>query len=164
MPMPTIRRCCCAVLALCGLWCCRANAQGAGPPATPPDSADQALNADLKGLKWDRIFPALGEGSPTITILHVDARTHATQLMIHVPKSFHVPPHWHSANETHTIVRGTFIMGCQSMRDTLHAGGFNYMPARMIHEAWTPPGQDALVFITVDGAWDVNFVDALPSA
>jgi quercetin dioxygenase-like cupin family protein len=82
--------------------------------------------------------------------------------MIHVPKSFHVSAHWHSANETHTIVKGTFIMESGGMRDTLRAGGFNYTPARMIHQAWTPPNEDALLFITVDGAWDVNFVNEPP--
>ena len=41
----------------------------------------------------------------------------------------------------------------------LNAGGFAYMPAKMIHEAWTKPDTDALYFITVDGAWDYNEVE-----
>jgi len=36
------------------------------------------------------------------------------------------------------------------------------MPARMVHEAWTTPG--SVAFITVDGAWDVNWVEGAPSA
>jgi hypothetical protein len=32
----------------------------------------------------------------------------------------------------------------------------------MVHEAWLPAG--ALVFITVDGAWDVNWVEGPPTA
>ena len=39
----------------------------------------------------------------------------------------------------------------------LRAGGFAYMPAKMIHEAWTGD-EGATYFITVDGKWDVNFV------
>src|SRR6266576_3990648 len=34
-------------------------------------------------------------------------------------------------------------------------GGFNFMPAKMVHEAWLPA--DSLTFITVDAAWDVNW-------
>ena len=151
-----------AVVAISILACAPATAQPTGLPKIPADSTDRMLNMRLKSMKWDPIVPPLGKGSPMITILHVDPKTHATQLMIHVPKSFHVAPHWHSANETHTIVKGTFIMESGGMRDTLRAGGFNYTPARMIHQAWTLPGEEALLFITVDGPWDVNFVDQLP--
>jgi len=41
----------------------------------------------------------------------------------------------------------------------LDAGSFAYMPAKMIHEGWTGPDGEALYFITVDGAWDINWVD-----
>ena len=44
----------------------------------------------------------------------------------------------------------------------LEPGGFNYMPARMEHEARTTPGP--VVFITVDGAWDVNWVEGAPTS
>jgi hypothetical protein len=29
----------------------------------------------------------------------------------------------------------------------------------MIYEAWSPPDEGNLVFITVDGPWDLNLVD-----
>jgi len=32
----------------------------------------------------------------------------------------------------------------------------------MIHQAWTKADEDVLLFITVDGAWDVNWVDGPP--
>jgi hypothetical protein len=38
----------------------------------------------------------------------------------------------------------------------LGPGGFNYIPAKMKHQAWTSEG--SVVFITVDGPWDVNWV------
>lgn len=114
-------------------------------------------------VKWERILPALGSDSPEIAILRVDPRTHATQLMIRVPANFHVTKHWHTANETHTVVSGTFIMDDRGRRVELGPGSFNYMPGRMVHEAWTRPDQGALLFITVDGAWDVNWVEGPPA-
>jgi quercetin dioxygenase-like cupin family protein len=130
----------------------------AGPPPTPPDSTDHPLNLNLKNLHWDKMLPALGEGSPTMSILHKDPKSGATQLLVRVPKDFHVTPHWHSANETHTVVQGVFVMGCMGKQDTLRAAGFNYIPARMIHEAWTTERAGAVLLITVDGPWDVNFI------
>ena len=65
-------------------------------------------------------------------------KTNATQLLIRTPKKMPVPMHWHSVNES----------------------GFNYIPAKMRHQAWTSEG--GVVFITVDGAWDVNWVTNPP--
>jgi hypothetical protein len=33
------------------------------------------------------------------------------------------------------------------------------MPSKTIHEAWTKPDEGSLVFITVDGPWDLNLVE-----
>ena len=140
----------------------RAQMSSDGSQMAHADSMAHALNINVRDLKWNRIFPELGDKSSEISILHEDPSTHATQLLIRVPKNFHVPKHWHSANETHTVIEGTFIMECEGKRAALTAGGFNYMPARMHHEAWTTPTQGALLFITVDSAWDVNWVNGAP--
>ena len=125
------------------------------------DTTVHALNLKFENLKWDKIVPELGERSSEITILRVDPKTQATQLMIRIPKNFHVPMHWHTANETHTVISGTFVLECDGLRDTLRAGGFNYVPSKMIHQAWTTD-DGSLVFITVDKAWDINWVGGPP--
>jgi quercetin dioxygenase-like cupin family protein len=127
---------------------------------SPP--AGHHVNVNPADMKWDKIFPDLGADSPEITMLRVDPVTQATQLMIRVPKNFHVPQHWHSANETHTVMEGTFVLEAEGKRDALKRGGFNYVPKKMPHEAWTTEDEGALLFITVDGAWDVNFVNGPP--
>ncbi len=128
----------------------------------PSEQAAQALNLNFNDLKWERIFPELGERSAEITILRIDPSTQATQLMIRVPKNFHVPKHWHTANETHTVVSGTFVIECEGQRVELGPGSFNYMPSKMPHEAWTKAKEGALLFITVDKAWDINWVGGPP--
>lgn len=121
-----------------------------------------ASNVQFKDLQWKKIVPELGDRSSEIAFFRVDPITKATQLMIRVPKNTHVPKHWHSANETHTIVKGTFIMECEGKREILGEGSFNYVPAKMQHEAWTKPDEGALLFITVDSAWDINWVNGAP--
>ena len=66
-----------------------------------------------------------------------------------MPKQMHVPMHWHSANETHTVIKGTMVFEHGGQPHELGPGGFNYLPARTHHQAWS--SDDALVFITVDG-------------
>ena len=49
----------------------------------------------------------------------------------------------------------------EGKQDHLGPGSFNYLPAKMPHQAWS--SDDALVFITVDSGWDVNWVSGPPS-
>ncbi|MGH8611901.1 MAG: hypothetical protein ACREYF_07610, partial [Gammaproteobacteria bacterium] len=47
----------------------------------------------------------------------------------------------------------------------LPQGSFNYIPARMVHQAWLTPGEGGYhtVLITVDGPWDVHWVAGPPT-
>jgi quercetin dioxygenase-like cupin family protein len=88
--------------------------------------------------------------------------TKSTQLMIRFPPNYHMPAHWHSANETHTVIEGTFIVEAAGKRAELAKGSFNYTPAKLPHEAWTPPGEGALVYMTMDAADDIHWVNGDP--
>jgi quercetin dioxygenase-like cupin family protein len=147
-----------AVLALPAQSSTQHKPAGAGQTgATPP----HAISARYGDLQWQTMVPELGADSPQISILRVDATTHATQLLIRMPKQMHVPMHWHSANETHTVIQGTMVFEHGGQRHELGPGGFNYLPARTHHQAWS--SDDALVFITVDSGWDVNWVSGPPT-
>ena len=130
--------------------------------AEPPAASNHPLFLKLQDVKWERIIPDLGAMSPEIAILRVDPKTQATHLLIRTPKGIHVRKHWHSANETHTMIRGTAVFECDGKKMELGPGGFNFMPAKMVHEAWLPEG--SLTFITVDAGWDVNWVEGPPTA
>lgn len=139
-----------------------------GVTAATPSSTAGATDAkapefkNLAELKWDKIVPELGADSPEISILHVDPTTQASSLLIRIPKAIHVRKHWHTANETHTIIKGTATFACEDGKKfELAPGGFNFMPSKMVHEAWLPT--DCLLFITVDGAWDNNWVEGPPT-
>jgi mannose-6-phosphate isomerase-like protein (cupin superfamily) len=135
-----------------------AVAQEANAPADA--HAHAPLSMRFEDLKWQAIVSELGSDSPQISVVHVDPRTHATQLFIKTPKKMHIPMHWHSANETHTMILGSAVFEHDGKREKLGPGGFNYIPAKIAHQAWTTEG--SVVFITVDGAWDVNWTGNPP--
>jgi quercetin dioxygenase-like cupin family protein len=112
-----------------------------------------------KAIKPDDMKWAPLEGGFEISILYTNPTTQATYLIIRGPGNLHVPRHWHSSNESITVLKGTFVVAHDGSEDKteLKPGGFAYMPAKMIHEAWTGE-TGATYFITVDGEWDVNFV------
>ena len=127
----------------------------------PAPAGTGGAHARYDDLKWQPIVPELGADGPQAAILRVDPKTQATQLLIRMPKAMHVPVHWHSANETHTVIKGTMVFEHGGQPHELGPGGFNYIPARTPHQAWA--SDDALVFITVDSAWDVNWVNGPPT-
>jgi quercetin dioxygenase-like cupin family protein len=107
-----------------------------------------------KNMRWEPL-----DGGFEISILYTNPATQATYLIIRGPANAHVPRHWHTSNETITVLKGTFVVGHDGSEDkvALTPGSFSFMPARMVHEAWTKD-EGATYFITVDGKWDVNFV------
>jgi mannose-6-phosphate isomerase-like protein (cupin superfamily) len=131
-------------------------------PESATSAGDAPIFKNLSDLKWEKIIPDLGESSPEICFLRIDPKTHATALLIRTSKAIHVRKHWHTANESHTMISGNAVFACEGKRDELSPGGFNYMPAKMVHEAWLPA--NSLTFITVDSAWDVNWVEGPPTA
>jgi len=60
------------------------------------------------------------------------------------------------------MIVGKATFECEGKKEELGTGGFIYMPAHMVHEAWVSAG--TLVFITVDGPWDMNWVDGAPTS
>ncbi|MBI3853915.1 MAG: cupin domain-containing protein [Verrucomicrobia bacterium] len=135
-------------------------------PAAHTSSASSAsagaMSVRFQDAKWEKMLPELEKDSPEISILRVDPKTQAAQLLIRTPAAMHVPKHWHAANETHTMIIGTATFECDGERVTLGPGSFNYIPGKMVHQAWTSAG--SVVFITVDHAWDINWVEGPPKA
>ena len=84
-----------AVLSIVSLLCA-AQTNSGGTPASGDSSP--AMSARYEDLKWQTMVPELGTDSPQISILRVDSKTNATQLLIRTPKKMHVPRHWRSAN------------------------------------------------------------------
>jgi quercetin dioxygenase-like cupin family protein len=131
----------------------------------PAPEAKAALSEPIfklyKDLKWKKLIPGLGEKSPEICILHVDAKTKATKMLVRCPVASGSRKHWHTANETHTVIQGQVIYECDGKRVQLGPGSFNFIPAKMVHEAWSSAG--SLVFITLDGPWDIHHTDGEPT-
>jgi quercetin dioxygenase-like cupin family protein len=87
--------------ALSAMLCC-SLAQKATAQEAPP----HAVFLKFSDLKWEKT----PDGLQDIVILHVNPVSKASELIIRAPKNFHVPRHWHSANETLTILSGTFTV------------------------------------------------------
>lgn len=131
------------------------NAQSEKEPHPSPEAAKQVKSVNPEQLDWVTMVPPLGKQSPVRALLHEEPTNHSSQFLIRMPPNFHVPAHFHGVNETHTVIEGTFIVQVNNERIALKPGGFNYTPAQVVHEAWTPAEEGALIFVTVDGPYDL---------
>ena len=56
------------------------------PVGATAAASQQGAHARLEDLQWQPISPELGADGPQAAILRVDPKTHATQLLIRMPK------------------------------------------------------------------------------
>lgn len=150
-------------IAVVGVACLTAVGLAADPklPAHGADSPG-AVFKHYKDLKWEKLIPGMGDSSPELCILHTDPKTKATKMLIRCPVASGARKHWHTANETHTVIEGQVVYECDGKRVQMGPGSFNVIPSKMVHEAWSSAG--SLVFITLDGPWDIHHVDGVPTA
>jgi quercetin dioxygenase-like cupin family protein len=99
-----------------------------GPPAGCPDPSKCPVSRRVEDIKWEKAFPDLGADGPDLAVVHVNPKTHATQLLIRATKQAVVPWHWHTANEAITVVQGTFTVECEGKKTDLAPGSFTYTP------------------------------------
>src|SRR5262245_23859455 len=152
----------CAVVSMVSLGApALAPAQQRAGDAAPAPTPIFVLYRDMK---WEPLQPELGKQGAQIAIVYVDPKTQATQLMLRLPPRFHVRAHYHSANETHTVIQGSFLMGHEDKVEELGPGGYNLMPAKMVHEAWSGPGAETVVFVTFDGPFDIQWTQGASTA
>jgi quercetin dioxygenase-like cupin family protein len=126
-----------------------------------PDSLPNAMLVRLDSIEWTPRDPVPGKSQ--FAIIHVDQKTGATQLYFRVPPRFSLERHWHSANETNVVIRGTFLLQHDGgERVTMRVGDFNFMPGRMIHRAWTAD-EETILFVSLDGRFDYHSAaDSVP--
>ena len=79
------------------------------PHQHPPAAAQTSASTSYDNLQWQTMVSRTGRRLSQVAMLRVDPKTQATQLLIRIPKQMHIPMHWHSANETHTVIKGTFV-------------------------------------------------------
>jgi quercetin dioxygenase-like cupin family protein len=149
------------VCALCASVGSPARAQEVFKPDLPPQPhVGETICTRADEFNWKADKPDLGDKSPQTVILREDPKSGASELMVRLPAGFRLPKHWHAANQTHTVISGTYVMAADGKEPVeLPAGSFNYTPARLVHEGWVKGDEPAVLFITFDGKRDNRTLD-----
>lgn len=113
-------------------------------------------------MKWSDGPPSLPAGAK-ICVLEGDPGQKGFFVMrAKMPGGYRVLPHWHPTRERVTVISGTFGFGMGDTFDaakgqTLPAGGFVYLDAKMHHYAWTEGETE--IQVDAMGPFAVNYVD-----
>src|SRR5215813_3478697 len=78
---------------------------------------------------------------------------------ISVGRGNHIPKHTHEKSETHFLLEGShmFENNVTGERFEVNAGGYFYLPGRVLHEAWVPTGARAIIIL--ESGWKVDWLN-----
>ena len=130
-------------------------------PAQPVGQAQtqaSGIEVDFDHIQW----VALPKTDPKVytATLKIDDSTGATQMLWKFPANAVGPCHWHTANESNVVVKGSITMRHMGTAGaSLGIGGFSYVPKKMNHQLTTGP-TETVVFSSLDGRFALNIVDA----
>jgi quercetin dioxygenase-like cupin family protein len=126
--------------------------------------SDESVLRNKPDLRWERMLPELGQDSPLYSVLRVDPNTDATTLLIEFPTAIHIPKHTHEKSETHFLLEGSHLFenNVTGQRFDVRAGGYFYLPGKVMHEAWVLAGARAVIIL--ESGWKVDWLNGPPTA
>ncbi len=108
-------------------------------PATAQLSAGMHRPVSAPDLTWSDVeVPGFAPGMK-IAVVHGDPSVaEPYTLRLSFPAGYNFPPHWHPADESVTVLSGTFKLAVGEQRDdsrlrSYRAGDFVFVPARIPH-------------------------------
>jgi quercetin dioxygenase-like cupin family protein len=114
-------------------------------------------------VQWGPAPPFLPAGAQIAVLQGNPSEKGAVTLRLRLPANYNIPAHWHSMDETVTVLSGAFHVGMGDKLDrqasqTLEPGGFVSLPATMRHFAWT--AKPTVVQVNLQGPFDIFYVNS----
>jgi uncharacterized RmlC-like cupin family protein len=128
--------------------------------AAPAEHAHTMIAA--ADLKWMDGPPVLPPGQKAAVLFGDPGKPGLFVLRVKVPANYKIPPHWHSTDETVTVLSGAVMMGMGDKMDaktatTLAVGAFAAMPAKTHHFFFTKAA--AVIQVSGVGPFDINYIN-----
>ena len=126
-------------------------AHGSGHVIMPPDQ-----------IKWSPGPPGLPAGAMICVLVGDPAKPGLFTFRAKMPAGFVIPPHWHSSDESVTVLSGKLNIGDGDKIDkaastALGPGGFMNMPAKMHHFAFFE--EETIIQLHGMGPFDITYIN-----
>lgn len=141
-------------------WCLAIAALAIAPSAARADGDQVFVNPGE--IKWGPAPPSLPKGAKAAVLSGDPGKSGPFVVRLSAPAGYRIAPHWHSQNESLTVISGALYLGMGDTMDTRHdhvlkAGGFHYLPGKQHHYAYTH--SPTVVQINGEGPFDINYIN-----
>jgi hypothetical protein len=124
--------------------------------------ADEGF-VNTKDIKWGPAPAAIPKGAQVAVLQGNPFQSGPFVMRLKVPAGYKIPPHWHSQDESLTVISGSLYFGKgdkaeTSNAPTITAGAFHYLTGKDHHYlvAKTP----SVIQINGNGPFDVTYINA----
>jgi len=114
-------------------------------------------------IKWGAAPPSLPQGAKLAVLQGDPGKSGPFVIRLMVPAGYKIPPHWHTQDESLTVISGSFYFGTgdkvqTSEAHTLTAGGFHFLAGKDHH--YLVAKSPAVIQVNGNGPFDMTYVNA----
>ena len=127
----------------------------------PQGASESHVSINPKDIKWGAAPPSMPKGAKIAVLQGDPSKPGPFVIRLMVPTGYKIPPHWHTQDESLTVISGTFYFGTSdkvetSMAHTLTAGGFQFLSGKDHH--YLVAKSQAVIQVNGNGPFDITYV------
>lgn len=131
-------------------------------PGLTQGTSDKEGFVNPKDIKWGDAPPSLPKGAKIAVLQGDPGKPGPFVIRLMVPAGYKIAPHWHSQDESLTVISGTLSFGMGDRPDAakahaLTAGGFHFLSGKDHHYvvAKTP----TVIQVSGSGPFDMTYIN-----
>ncbi|HKE41800.1 MAG TPA: cupin domain-containing protein [Casimicrobiaceae bacterium] len=134
-----------------------------GSLATSVAATESDAFVNPKDIKWGPAPPSMPKGAKIAVLQGDPSKAGPFVIRLMVPPGYKIPPHWHTQDESLTVISGTFSFGTgdkveTSKAHTLTAGAFHFLSGKDHH--YLVAKSEAVIQVNGNGPFDMTYVNA----
>jgi quercetin dioxygenase-like cupin family protein len=131
-------------------------------PALAQGTSDKESFLNPKDIKWGDAPPSMPKGAKIAVLLGDPGKPGPFVIRLMVPAGYKIAPHWHSQDESLTVISGTlsFGMGDKPEAGKVHAltaGGFHFLSGRDHH--YVTAKTATVIQVSGSGPFDMTYIN-----
>ena len=116
-----------------------------------------------KDIQWGPAPPSIPKGAKIAVLQGDPSKPGPFVMRLMVPAGYRIPPHWHSQDESLTVISGSFYFGKgdkaeTSKAPTITAGAFHFLSGKDHH--YLVAKTESVIQINGNGPFDITYVNA----
>jgi len=138
--------------------------------ASAQGTSERQAFVNPQDIKWGAVPPSMPKGAKIAVLEGDPSKPGPFVIRLMVPPGYKIAPHWHTQDESLTVISGTLYFGSgdkveTSKAHTLTAGSFHFLSGKDHH--YLVAKSQAVIQINGNGPFDVTYInpdDAIQTA